>query len=523
MEEKKSLGKELQEKLTFTQPHIADEQPDAVAEAERFCVDYKAFLDAAKTEREAAAEVERRALAAGYRPMQRTGVTYKTGDKVFYNNRGKAMLLATLGKRPLDEGVRLMVAHIDSPRLDLKPNPLYEDSDIALFKTHYYGGIRKYQWGATPLSLHGVVYRKDGTKVEVRLGEEAGDPVFCVTDLLPHLGAEQNKRTLADGLRGEELNIVVGSLPYADKELKERVKLYTLTLLNEKYGITERDFTRAELEAVPAVKASDVGFDRSMIGAYGHDDRVCAYTALQAELGVKEPEYTTVCILADKEEVGSDGPTGLVSDFVFHFLGYLADAQGANYKLMLQNAKCLSADVNAAFDPTFPDVFEKRNSALLNGGVCVTKYTGSRGKSGTSDASAEFAGEIRSGYIDVSIVPEELGFAVNVGELLMTECEMVNGFIDPPDEPPHFMRGYGLVFGMSERKAMAMELVDRALQAPEYGEHATGPAQDEEFVLAHADNVEAAGFVSHLKLPHYVDFQAELELLKRLQQEQNHG
>lgn len=341
MEEKKSLGKELQEKLTFTQPHIADEQPDAVAEAERFCVDYKAFLDAAKTEREAAAEVERRALAAGYRPMQRTGVTYKTGDKVFYNNRGKAMLLATLGKRPLDEGVRLMVAHIDSPRLDLKPNPLYEDSDIALFKTHYYGGIRKYQWGATPLSLHGVVYRKDGTKVEVRLGEEAGDPVFCVTDLLPHLGAEQNKRTLADGLRGEELNIVVGSLPYADKELKERVKLYTLTLLNEKYGITERDFTRAELEAVPAVKASDVGFDRSMIGAYGHDDRVCAYTALQAELGVKEPEYTTVCILADKEEVGSDGPTGLVSDFVFHFLGYLADAQGANYKLMLQTGPVL--------------------------------------------------------------------------------------------------------------------------------------------------------------------------------------
>ncbi|WP_302321763.1 aminopeptidase, partial [Ruthenibacterium lactatiformans] len=243
--------------------------------------------------------------------------------------------------------------------------------------------------GATPLSLHGVVYRKDGAKVEVRLGEEAGDPVFCVTDLLPHLGAEQNKRTLADGLRGEELNIVVGSLPYADKELKERVKLYTLTLLNEKYGITERDFTRAELEAVPAVKASDVGFDRSMIGAYGHDDRVCAYTALQAELGVKEPEYTTVCILADKEEVGSDGPTGLVSDFVFHFLGYLADAQGANYKLMLQNAKCLSADVNAAFDPTFPDVLEKRNASYLNRGVVVTKYTGSRGKYGTNDASAE--------------------------------------------------------------------------------------------------------------------------------------
>ena len=394
-------AKQLKKALGYEPKLVTKTMPEEeIRRADAYCEGYKTFMDAAKTEREAAAEVERRALAAGYRPMQRTGVTYKAGDKVFYNNRGKAMLLATLGKRPLDEGVRLMVAHIDSPRLDLKPNPLYEDSDIALFKTHYYGGIRKYQWGATPLSLHGVVYRKDGAKVEVRLGEEAGDPVFCVTDLLPHLGAEQNKRTLADGLRGEELNIVVGSLPYADKELKERVKLYTLTLLNEKYGITERDFTRAELEAVPAVKASDVGFDRSMIGAYGHDDRVCAYTALQAELGVKEPEYTTVCILADKEEVGSDGPTGLVSDFVFHFLGYLADAQGANYKLMLQNAKCLSADVNAAFDPTFPDVLEKRNASYLNRGVVVTKYTGSRGKYGTNDASAEMMA-----YVTVPQIP----------------------------------------------------------------------------------------------------------------------
>ena len=389
MEEKKSLGKELQEKLTFTQPHIADEQPDAVAEAERFCVDYKAFLDAAKTEREAAAEVERRALAAGYRPMQRTGVTYKAGDKVFYNNRGKAMLLATLGKRPLDEGVRLMVAHIDSPRLDLKPNPLYEDSDIALFKTHYYGGIRKYQWGATPLSLHGVVYRKDGTKVEVRLGEEAGDPVFCVTDLLPHLGAEQNKRTLADGLRGEELNIVVGSLPYADKELKERVKLYTLTLLNEKYGITERDFTRAELEAVPAVKASDVGFDRSMIGAYGHDDRVDAYPALMAEIEVQHPAHTTVCILTDKEEVGSDGVTGMNSMYAYHFLQQLCAATGVDSIAAFQASKCLSADVTAAYDPSFSEAFEPDNGTYAGRGVAIYKYTGAGGKSSTSDANAE--------------------------------------------------------------------------------------------------------------------------------------
>ena len=385
----KSKGKELQETLMFTQPHIADERPELTEKAARFCEDYKAFLDASKTEREAVSEVERRLLAAGYQPLQRTGVTYKPGDRVYYNNRGKAILCSTFGKQPLDAGVRMMAAHIDSPRLDLKPNPLYEDNDIALFKTHYYGGIRKYQWGATPLSLHGVIYRKDGTKAEVRIGEDAGDPVFCVTDLLPHLATEQSKRTLADGLRGEELNIVAGSLPYPDKELKKRVKLRVLELLHEKYGITERDFTRAEIEAVPAFKAVDVGFDRSMIGAYGHDDRVCSYTALLAQMETREPEYTTVCVLADKEEIGSIGATGLAGDFVFHFLGYLADAQGANYKLMLQNTKCLSADVNAAFDPTFPDVSEKRNTCCLNRGVVVTKYTGARGKNSTNDASAE--------------------------------------------------------------------------------------------------------------------------------------
>lgn len=385
----KSKGKELAEALTFTPPHIADARPDTAKAAAYFCEDYKVFLNAAKTEREAVGEVERRLLGAGYQPLQRVGAAYKAGDKVYYNNRGKAILCATLGKQPLDAGVRLMVAHIDSPRLDLKPNPLYEDNDIALFKTHYYGGIRKYQWGATPLSLHGVVYRKDGTKAEVCIGEDAGDPVFCVTDLLPHLGTEQNKRTLADGLRGEELNIVAGSIPYPDKDLKSRVKLRVLELLHEKYGITERDFTRAEIEAVPAVKAVDVGLDRSMIGAYGHDDRVCAYTALLAEMEMREPEYTTVCILADKEEVGSIGATGLAGDFVFHFLGYLADAQGANYKLMLQNSKCISADVSVAFDPTFPEVLDRRNASYLNRGVVVTKYTGSRGKSSTNDASAE--------------------------------------------------------------------------------------------------------------------------------------
>lgn len=406
--EEKSKGKALQEALCFTQPHIADERPELTEQAQRFCEDYKAFLNAAKTEREAVEAVEQRLVRAGYRPLQRTGSAYHAGDKVYYNNRGKAILCATLGKQPLDAGVRLMVAHIDSPRLDLKPNPLYEDSDLALFKTHYYGGIRKYQWGATPLSLHGVVYRKDGEKVPIRIGEDASDPVFCVTDLLPHLSAEQNKRTLPDGLRGEELNIVVGSLPYADPDLKDRVKLRILELLHEKYGITERDFTRAEIEAVPAFQAVDVGLDRSMIGAYGHDDRVCGYTALCAEMETTSPEYTTVCILADKEEVGSSGATGLVSDFVFHFLGYLADAQGANYKLMLQNSKCLSADVNAAFDPTFPDVSEKRNACYLNRGVVLTKYTGARGKSGTNDASAEMLSFV-TGIFDAAGVVWQTG------------------------------------------------------------------------------------------------------------------
>lgn len=387
--EEKSKGKALQEELAFTQPHIADERPELTEAAARFCEAYKTFLDAAKTEREAVEAALRLLNEAGYRPLRQESEAYRAGDKIYYNNRGKALLCATLGRQPLDAGVRLMVAHIDSPRLDLKPNPLYEDSDLALLKTHYYGGIRKYQWGATPLSLHGVVYRKDGTRADIRIGEEPGDPVFCVTDLLPHLGAEQNKRTLADGLRGEELNLVVGSLPYAEKELKDRVKLRVLELLHEKYGITERDFTRAEIEAVPAVKAVDVGLDHSMIGAYGHDDRVCGYTALRAEIEMRDPEYTTVCVLADKEEVGSSGATGLVSDFVFHFLGHLADAQSANYKRMLQNAKCLSADVNAAFDPTFPDVSEKRNASYLNRGVVLTKYTGARGKNGTNDASAE--------------------------------------------------------------------------------------------------------------------------------------
>lgn len=383
-----SKGKKLAEALLFEQKHIADIDAAAVAQAQAFCEDYKVFMDAAKTEREAATEIERRLVAAGY-VLFVPGAQYQPGEKIYFVNRAKSVLCATIGARPLEDGAHLMVAHIDSPRLDLKPNPLYEDSDLALLKTRYYGGIRKYQWGATPLSLHGVIYKSNGECATVNIGEAAGDPVFCVTDLLPHLAGEQNKRSLADGLKGEELNILIGSLPYEDTEVKNRVKLRVMQLLHEKYGITERDFTRAELEAVPAFKATDVGLDRSMIGAYGHDDRVCAYTSLQAEIACKNPAYTTVCVLTDKEEVGSDGVTGLQGDYLFHFLGYLAEMQGANYKTMLVNSKCLSADVNAAFDPTFPDVTEKNNTAYLNRGVVVTKYTGGRAKSSTNDAGAE--------------------------------------------------------------------------------------------------------------------------------------
>ncbi len=277
-------GKELQEKLTWEAPNIAEKTPEQFEEAAAFCEGYKRFLDRAKTEREFVRETVKLIEAAGYRAFD-PQAQYKAGDKVYVNNRGKAMILTTFGTKGAAQGVRINAAHIDSPRLDLKPSPLYEKSDLALFKTHYYGGIRKYQWTATPLALHGVVMKRGGGTAEICIGEDPADPVFCVSDLLPHLAAEQNKRTLAEGIKGEELNVIVGSLPFADDEkLKEPVKLMVLKLLYEKYGITEKDFIRAEIEMVPAVKARDVGLDRSMVGAYGQDDRVCAYTALMAEL-----------------------------------------------------------------------------------------------------------------------------------------------------------------------------------------------------------------------------------------------
>lgn len=384
----KSEGKLLEEQLTWSFPHIAKEAPEQVEEAAAFCEGYKAFLDAGKTERECVVAAVAMLKEAGYEEWGKEK-QYHAGDKVYQVNRGKSLIITTFGTKPVKEGLRINGAHIDSPRLDLKPNPVYEKNDIAYFKTHYYGGIRKYQWGVTPLAMHGVVIKKNGEKVNICIGEEAGDPVFCISDLLPHLSAKQNERKLPDGLRGEELNVIMGSIPYADEDVKEPVKLMALKLLHDKYGITEGDFFRAEIEMVPAHKASDVGLDRSIVGAYGQDDRVCGYTALMAEIATKNPTYTTVTVLSDKEEIGSEGNTGAHSSYLKHYIEYLAEMQGANPKEVCVNSLCLSSDVNAAYDPTFADVYEANNSCYFNKGCVLTKYTGARGKSGANDASAE--------------------------------------------------------------------------------------------------------------------------------------
>ncbi len=365
-----------------------------LSSAQDYAEGYKEFLDNAKTEREAVITAIAIAESKGFSEFDRSR-QYKAGDKVYFNNRGKSVAFAVIGKESIENGVKISAAHIDSPRLDLKPNPLYEDIELALFKTHYYGGIKKYQWTAIPLSLHGVFALKDGTVKEVSIGDKADEPKFVINDLLPHLAQEQSKRTLNEGIKGEELNVLIGSHPFKDDKGSELVKLNVLKLLIEKYGITEDDFLSAELEIVPAFSACDIGLDRSMIGAYGQDDRVCAYPALTAVCSIENPEKTALTILADKEEVGSMGNTGLNSDFLMHLIYDLAKVQGGDYTLAIRNSKCLSADVNAGLDPTFQDVMERRNASRLNYGVVVTKYTGARGKSGTSDASAEYMAEIR--------------------------------------------------------------------------------------------------------------------------------
>ena len=390
--------------------------PETVTLSDAFSDEYKKFLDGGKTEREAVKYSLALLENAGFSEFS-PDKKYSAGDKVYYNNRGKSLIAAVFGKEPVENGTRIIAAHIDSPRLDLKPNPLYETDDIAYFKTHYYGGIKKYQWPTVPLAIHGVFCKTDGTVIDLNIGENDGDPKFMISDILPHLASEQYKRTLPEGIKAEELNIIVGSKPVCDDEEGLAVKLGVLKILNEKYGVTENDFLSAEIECVPAGKSFDVGFDRSMIGSYGHDDRVCAYPALRGIIDMKDvPDYTSVCVLTDKEEIGSEGNTGLKSEYLKYFIYDLATTQGGVGRRALMNSKCLSADVNAAYDPTFADAFEKRNASLINYGTVVTKYTGSRGKSSTSDASAEYTTEIRAMLDKAGIVWQqgELG-KVDIG------------------------------------------------------------------------------------------------------------
>jgi aspartyl aminopeptidase len=399
MDIKELKGKLFQQKRNAYQLMSSEE----VSKCNEFCEGYKDFLNQAKTEREAVKYAVSTAEKFGYVPFTK-GMSLKAGDKVYYNNRGKAIIFAVIGKEDISQGVRLCASHIDSPRLDLKQNPLYEDSELSMFKTHYYGGIKKYQWTTIPLALHGVIVKRDGSKVEVNIGEDENDPVFCVTDLLIHLSSDQMQRNLMKAIEGEKLNIIVGSQPLKADEGTDLVKLNIMRLLNEKYGIVEDDFMSAEIEAVPAFKAKDVGFDRSMIGSYGHDDRVCAYPSMMACMDTTTPNKTSVVVLTDKEETGSDGNTGLCSSYLEYFIYDLAECFGVDGRTVLSNSECLSADVNAGFDPTYPEVADKRNFAYLNYGVVVTKFTGSRGKSGTSDASAEYVGKVHNLLRDNGVI-----------------------------------------------------------------------------------------------------------------------
>lgn len=398
----KTKGQELSEKLTY-ETKVGWEKLNKKENDEvfNFCNKYINFLNVSKTERETVKESIRIAQESGFVDLQEIKskkTKLKAGDKVYYSNRGKTLMLAVIGKDAFENGINAVGAHIDSPRIDLKPNPVYESEGLCLFKTHYYGGIKKYQWTVIPLALHGVIVKKDGQKVDISIGEQAGDPVFCITDLLPHLGKEQMDKKMEEAIPGENLNIIIGSVPYDDEKVKDKVKLNILNILNQKYNITEKDFASAELEIVPAFKAASVGFDSGLVGGYGQDDRVCAYTSLIGILEISSPKKTAVCILADKEEVGSMGNTGMQSRAFENFLLELMEAKGESsfvgFNRCLANSKMLSADVNAAMDPTYESVMEKRNAAYIGRGVVISKYTGSRGKSNSSEASAEFVNEV---------------------------------------------------------------------------------------------------------------------------------
>jgi aspartyl aminopeptidase len=417
--EKKTEGQLLAEKLLVNKKNCWDGIDEAAAkEVEDFAGEYKRFLDRGKTERELVAfsvEILNRAGFLNIADLPETG-NLAPGTGVYLNNRGKSLAAAVMGKRPLREGINIVGAHVDSPRIDLKTNPLYEDSDLAFFDTHYYGGIKNYQWTAIPLALHGVVINGEGKSIAVCVGEDEGDPVFTITDLLPHLAREQMQKKVSEFLSGEDLNVLAGSRPYRDAKVKDRVKLYLLNLLHEEYGMVEQDFAGAEFELVPAHKAWDLGFDRSMIGAYGHDDRSCAYAAFRAILDLAAgdpPEKTALCLLTDKEEIGSAGNTGAQSRFFEDFIASLASQNGEPYSdLVLRRcfgrSSMLSADVNAAYDPNFDSVYDKKNASYFGKGIILTKYTGTGGKFGGSDANAEYYRRVR-GIFDKHQVPWQYG------------------------------------------------------------------------------------------------------------------
>ena len=370
-----------------------------------FCDNYMNFLGKAKIEREFVNEARKAAETHGFRDL----INFEKinpGDKVYFVNRDKSMYLAVIGKEKLENGINIIGAHIDSPRLDLKPNPLSEEGGLAYLKTHYYGGIKKYQWTTIPLSIHGVIIKRDGEKIDINIGEDENDPIFTITDLLPHLAQDQMQKKLSNGIEGENLQVLVGSIPYQaeneeeEKTLKETVKLNILNILNKKYGITERDFVSSELEVVPAFKPKSLGLDSSMIAAYGQDDKVCAYTSLQAILETENVEKTAVCILSDKEEIGSMGKTGMESHMFDFFVSELLNKSGENRPNLLDKLFCfskmLSSDVDAGFDPLYASVSDAKNAGYLGKGISLNKYTGARGKSGASDANAEYVSYVRN-------------------------------------------------------------------------------------------------------------------------------
>ncbi len=400
-----SMGKEMLEKLSYKKKNVFEEaSSEKIKEIYDYAEGYKKYLDNAKTEREAVEESISLLEKHGFTEYV-LGEKISVGDKKYFNQLGKSLVAFKIGEEDIEkDGLRILVAHLDSPRLDLKQVPMYEDSGMGFLKTHYYGGVKKYQWTAIPLALHGVMVKADGEVVKINVGEDENDPIFYINDLLPHLGAKQASDTLGNAISGETLNILIGGLPYDDKEVSDKIKLTALSILNEKYGVTEEDFISAELSLVPAFKARDIGFDRALIGAYGHDDRVCSYPALTALFETADSKHTTMVILADKEEIGSVGMTGMQSDVLVDVINEISSNLGKRGAVVRCKSKCLSADVTAAFDPNFADVYEKRNSAIISCGTTMSKYTGARGKSSTNDAPAEYVGFIRKLFAENGVI-----------------------------------------------------------------------------------------------------------------------